>query len=108
MMWRVGRHRLAWRPIPMLRFPAPGYEYDRMESGGDLLNWVGAILATPPVLLWRVLRRRWPVVAYVIFPYDGDTRQRRTPPLRRAEADALVRQWAADIRRGGEPPYPLR
>jgi hypothetical protein len=108
MMWRVGRHRLAWRPDRWLRFPAPGSEYDRWDGGHDMYSWIGSLICTPAVLVWRAFTGRWPVVAYVILPYDGDLRLRRTPPIRRAEANVLVRQWAEEIKRYGEPRYPAR
>jgi hypothetical protein len=68
-----------------------------------VLNWVAALLATVVVWPLRAITRRWPVVAYVLYPYDGDSRRHLTGPLRRAEADALVRQWAEDIKRHGTP-----
>jgi hypothetical protein len=64
------------------------------------------LLATPGALLRRSWTGRWPVIAYVILPVEGDDRQRCTEPIPRAEADALVEQWAAEIRKYGEPQYP--
>jgi hypothetical protein len=109
-MWRVGRHRLAWRPVSRAPWKAPGYGYDPMSMHArrmqivDLLNWVGALLATVVVWPWRVVTNRWPVIAYVLNAFDGDSRQRRTSPMPRAEADAMAGEWAGHIKRYGEPP----
>jgi hypothetical protein len=70
----------------------------------DLLGRVGALLATPFVWPWRAATNRWPVIAYMLYPTDGDSRQRRSAPMPRTEADALVREWADHIKRYGEPP----
>jgi hypothetical protein len=108
MVWRVGRHRLAWRPIARAPWQAPGYEYNpfgpRTRETFDVVNWVVAVLATIVVWPYRFVTNRWPVVAYVVDPFDGDSRQHRTRPLRRAEANALARQWAEHIKRDGRPP----
>jgi hypothetical protein len=105
MMWRVGRQRLAWRPVT--RAAGPGYRYNpaglREQETLDLLDWTGALLATVVVLPWRLVTNRWPVIAYVLNPFDGDGRQHRARPLPRAEAEALVLRWAADIERAGLP-----
>jgi hypothetical protein len=106
-MWRVGRLRLAWRPI--MRAPwTPTTDYDpmakRTEQDVDLLNWLAVLLATPLVWPWRAVTNQWPVIAYTMYPTDGDSRQRRSAPMPRTEADALVREWADHIKQYGEPP----
>jgi hypothetical protein len=107
MLWRVGRHRLAWRPIARAPWQMPGYEYNplgpRTRETSDMMNWVGAMLATIVVWPYRFATNRWPVVAYVVDPFDGHSRQHRSPPLPRAVADALAREWAEHIKRYGEP-----
>ncbi|KUL21412.1 hypothetical protein ADL15_50680 [Actinoplanes awajinensis subsp. mycoplanecinus] len=104
MQWRVGRQRLAWRPTRR----AALHEYDpfgmRENETVETLSWIAALLATIVVLPWRIVTNRWPVVAYVLAPLDVESQRRRTAPLPRAEARALVRQWAAYIERHGEPP----
>ena len=107
-MWRVGRHRLAWRPIPRAPWQARWYRYDpagpRINENFDMFNWLVALLATLVVLPWRAITNRWPVIAYVIDAEDGNSRQCRTRPMPRAAADALARKWAEHIKRHGEPP----
>jgi hypothetical protein len=108
MVWRVGRHCLAWRPIARAPWQAPGYEYNpfgpRTRETFDVVNWVVAMLATIVVWPYRFVTNRWPVIAYVVDPFDGDSRQHRTRALRRTEANALARQWAEQIKRDGRPP----
>ena len=108
MMWRVGRHRLAWRPRGQAHWNTPGYRYNpvglRYKETSHLLNWVAAVVATAVVWPWRAMTGRWPVVAYVLDPYDGDSRQQRTGPLPRAEAHALACRWAEHIKHYGRPP----
>jgi hypothetical protein len=103
-LWRVGRHRLAWRPTRR----AGLHPYDpfglREDETAETLSWVGALFATIVVLLWRIVTNGWPVVAYVINPIDVEGQRRRTPPMPRAGAKALVHRWAAYIERYGEPP----
>ena len=108
LAWRVGRMRLAWRPVPRPRRPYPGLAAVRAAQVVEMSSWAGSVLATPAALLRRLRTGRWPVVAYVVLPVDGDVRQRCTPPIPRAEADYLVGRWAEEIRRHGEPQYPAQ
>jgi hypothetical protein len=105
-MWRVGRQRLAWRPASREAWQAPGYDYfrNRWKADSQGPEWVAALLATVVVWPWRLVTNRWPVIAYILNAFDGDGRQRRTRPMPRAEADALVRRWAEHIQRYGQPP----
>lgn len=105
--WRVGRQRLAWRPVPRALWRAPGYRYDPFHPGRetfDMLNGLSALLATAVVWPWRAVTNRWPVIAYVPDAPDGNIQEHRTPPMRRAQAKAVVRDWAEHIKRYGEPP----
>ncbi|WP_130332028.1 hypothetical protein [Micromonospora kangleipakensis] len=110
--WRVGRQRLAWRPV--LRAPWRTYMYQsdpfnpfnpvKRRETFDLLNVVGALLATLVVWPWRAVTNRWPVIAYVPDDPEGNLQMHRTAPMRRAQAKAVARDWAEHIRRYGEPP----
>ena len=105
-MWRVGRHRLAWRPVRR----AGLHEFElyrsirRTDEADEALSWVFALLATIVVLPWRTVTNRWPVIGYVIYPIDVESRLRRTPPMPRNRADEEARRWAAHIERYGELP----
>jgi hypothetical protein len=108
-MWRVGRHRLAWRPVrraslhefSLFRDPA------RHDEPTEVLSWLVALLATIVVLPWRIATNRWPVIAYVIYPIGVESQLRRTAPMPRDQADEEARRWAAHIERYGElPPQP--
>ncbi|NMO52855.1 hypothetical protein HH310_16860 [Actinoplanes sp. TBRC 11911] len=103
-LWRVGRHRLAWRPTRRAGLHAYDPYGLRADESAEMLSWAGALLATIVVLPWRIATNRWPVVAYVISPFDVEGQRRRTGPMPRAEAKALVRRWAAYIERYAEPP----
>src|SRR4051794_4161920 len=56
-MWRVGRHRLAWRPArqpgmhPYRLFRDPFRQRD--DEAVELVSWLAAALATIVVLPWR-------------------------------------------------------
>ena len=106
--WRVGRQRLAWRPVPRAPWRAPGYRYDpfglRERETFDILNWLSALVATAVVWPWRAVTNRWPVIAYVPDDPEGNIQMHRTPPMRRAQAKAVARDWAEHIKRYGEPP----
>jgi hypothetical protein len=104
MLWRVGRHRLAWRPTRRAGLHAYNPFGMREDETVETLSWIATLLATIVVLPWRIVTNRWPVVAYVINPIDVEGQRRRSPAMPRAEAKALVRQWAAYIERYGEPP----
>src|SRR4051812_20736717 len=103
-LWRVGRHRLAWRPTRRASLHPYNPFGLREDETAELLSSIGALFATIVVLPWRIVTNRWPVVAYVINPIDVEGQRRRTRPMPRAEAKALVRRWAAYIERYGEPP----
>jgi len=103
-LWRVGRHRLAWRPTRRAGLHPYNPFGLREDETAEMFSWVGALLATIVVLPWRIVTNRWPVVAYVINPIDVEGQRRRTPSMPRAEAEALVRRWAGFIERYGEPP----
>jgi hypothetical protein len=68
-----------------------------------LASWAGSLIATLAVWPTRVVRGRWPVVAYLLDPPNGDDRLRRVWVAGRAEADATARRWAVDIRQQGRP-----
>jgi hypothetical protein len=109
-MWRVGRHRLAWRPArqPGLH-PYLALHYrlqDRSDESAEIVSWLAAVLATIVVLPWRALSNRWPVVAYQLVPMDEPGQPVRSRPLPRAQADELVRTWASYIERHGRLPEP--
>jgi hypothetical protein len=103
-LWRVGRHRLAWRPTRRASLHPFNPFGLREDETAETLSWIGALLATIVVLPYRIVTNRWPVVAYVINPLDVEGQRRRTPPMPRAEAKALARRWAVYIQRYGEPP----
>jgi|tagenome__1003787_1003787.scaffolds.fasta_scaffold20868735_2 hypothetical protein len=107
-MWRVGRHRLAWRPARQcgLHPYRPLHFRHRYEESAEVASWLAAVLATIVVLPWRALSNRWPVVAYQLVPMDEPGRPVRSRPLPRAQADELVRTWAAYIERHARLPQP--
>ncbi|WP_143049656.1 hypothetical protein [Asanoa ishikariensis] len=99
--WRVGRRRLAWRPVYM------GWNLnDSVDMTGILLalnllpfvfwllNWLAALLTTVFVWPWRAVSGRWLVVAYTT---TGNEPDRRAHVRGRAPADALAREWAKEI-----------
>lgn len=67
--------------------------------GLNVETWDAALLATAAVWPTRAITGRWPVVAYRI---DDDGRDVRWTADRES-AGALVRRWAADIKRDGTP-----
>ena len=106
--WRVGRQRLAWRPVLRAQWRDPAYSYHpagpREAESQDLLSFAGAVLATLVVWPWRAVRNRWPVVAYLPDAADGDIRMHRAGPMPRAEARAVAREWVEHIKEHGAPP----
>jgi hypothetical protein len=108
--WRVRRRCLVW---------APSYSYlQYLELGQDVLIFVvwpvllarlvltslAVLVATAVMWPVRVISGRWPVVAYLIDTgSDGEDRTHLVWVRGREEADALVRQWAADIKKHGRP-----
>jgi hypothetical protein len=109
-MWRVGRHRLAWRPARRRGLhPYRPLHYrlqHRYEEAAEGASWLAAVLATIVVLPWRALSNRWPVVAYQLVPMDEPGRVVRSQALPHAAADELVRTWAAYIESHDELPEP--
>ncbi|MDI6096996.1 hypothetical protein QLQ12_00045 [Actinoplanes sp. NEAU-A12] len=112
-MWRVGRRRLAW--LPGNSRPPQGLDFftDCPITAPAVVilvflclavSWICCLLATMVVWPVRVLVARWLVVAYPVVG-DGSPGFRRR--IRgRAEADALARQWAAEIEDHGRPQVP--
>jgi hypothetical protein len=105
-LWRVGRHRLAWRPSRRPGLHPYDPFRDRYDELAELVSWLAAVPATLVVLPWRALSNRWPVVAYQLVPMDQPGRPVRSRSLPRGEADELVRTWAAYIESHGELPKP--
>ncbi|XVV11220.1 hypothetical protein ACQP2X_41275 [Actinoplanes sp. CA-131856] len=113
--WRVGRQRLAWTPFGE-GWSVP--DFSGLEDGGHLgsllMLGIAAVLAvallgaflwtllkTAVVLPYRTATDRWPVVAYQVGRSEG-----YRLVTTRKEADALVRQWAYDIKQYGRPRMP--
>ena len=110
-MWRVGRQRLAWRPRPLTRWIDTGIDeltavVMALPVALWMLNWMTAMFATCAVLPYRAIVGRWPVIAYILDPADGNRRLHRACPRRRPEATALMHQWALDIKQHGQPEMP--
>lgn len=68
-----------------------------------LLNWLGCLLVTVVVWPWRAMTGRWPVVAYPVGNGGPDDGFHRAYAQGRAAANALVEQWAEQIRQTGHP-----
>lgn len=75
--------------------------------GWLLVNWLAALLATVVVWPTRAISGRWPVVAYLLGPADGDDRLLRVQVHDPAQAQTLANQWAMDIKRQGHPRPPV-
>ena len=108
VMWRVGRRRLAWRPRSVARFldgaDGPLFVVIAIPLVVYLLaSWVASLVVTLVVWPARVIHGRWPVVAYLLDPPDGDDLLRCAWIAGRAEADAIVQRWVVDIRQRGGP-----
>lgn len=59
-LWRVGRHRLAWRPARRGGLNPYQLYGVHPDAGAEMLSWVGSLLATIVVLPWRIASNRWP------------------------------------------------
>ena len=61
------------------------------------------------VVVWpaRMVSGRWPVVAYLLDPAEGDQTQCLWVQGRKA-AESTVLQWASDIKRQGRPRLPAQ
>jgi hypothetical protein len=72
-------------------------------AGYLLVTWTGALLAT--IVAWpaRAVSGNWLVVAYLLDPPDGNDRWQSLRVAGRTNAEAIVRQWALDIKEHGQP-----
>jgi hypothetical protein len=76
------------------------------ETQGYLLNWLAALLATTIAWSWRAMTGRWPVVAYTLDAV-GEDKFHRIVVEGCADADALARRWALDVKEHGQPRAPV-
>jgi hypothetical protein len=109
-MWRVGRQRLAWRPRSVGRWieglDGPLFVLAVIPMTWYLLNWLAALLATTIAWSWRAMTGRWPVVAYTLDAV-GEDKFHRIVVEGCADADALARRWALDVKEHGQPRAPV-